>query len=74
MTTRQLFRFTASSAIDRANSVDHMFCGQASAGSNDSLSRRQASNLAHNLPAFGQDRWSARVMNGAIYSASAQKR
>ena len=75
MTTRQLFRLSMfSAAIDRANGVDHVLCGKASAGSDHGLSGGQASNLAHNLPAFSEDRRTARVVNGVIDSASAQKR
>ena len=75
MTTRQFFSFAVvSAAIDRADSMDHMSCGQPSAGSDHSLSRWQASNLAYDLPAFGEDRRSADPVNGAIHSTSAQKR
>jgi len=75
MTTRQFFSFAiVSPAIDRPDSMDHMSCGQPSPCSDHSLSRWQASNLAYNLPAFGEDGRSADPVNGAIHSTSAQKR
>jgi hypothetical protein len=74
MATRQRFHFAVfSAAIDRANGVDHVLCGQASAGSDYSFSCWQASNLAHDLPAFGEYCGPTGSVNGAIYSASAQK-
>src|ERR1039458_7326231 len=64
MTARQPFSFsTFSAAIDRPHSVDHVFCGQLSAGCDDGLSRRQTSNLAHNLSAFSEDLRSAAAGN-----------
>src|ERR1039457_1521340 len=75
MTARQPFSFsTFSAAIDRPHSVDHVFCGQLSAGCDDGLSRRQTSNLAHNLSAFSEDLRSAAAVNGAIHSPSTKKR
>src|ERR1700719_725690 len=61
-------------AIDRSNGVNHVLCGEPAAAGNHSLSRRQAPNLAHNLPALSQDSGSTRAMNGAINTAAAQKR
>jgi hypothetical protein len=75
MTTRQVLRLSMPSvAIDRTNGVDHVFRSQASTRSDDSFPSRQASDLTHNLPAFGKYRGSAGVMNGAVDPASAQKR
>jgi len=73
MTTRQLFGFPpTSAAIDGPNRVEHVFCSKISAGGDDSFSRRQATNLTHDLPAFGENGRPADSMNGAIHAASAQ--
>lgn len=75
MAARQLFGFSVfSAAIDWADRVDHIFCGEVSAGCEDGLACGQVSNFADDLSAFGEDRRSAGAMNGAIDSASPQKR
>lgn len=75
MATRQFFGFsTFSIAIDRADSMDHMFCRQPSACRDHRPPWGQASNLTNNSPAFRQYRRSASFVNGAIDSTSAQKR
>jgi hypothetical protein len=72
MTTRQLFRLPVfSAAVNRTNGVNDVFCGQTPACSDDGLSSRKASDLVHDLPAFGEYGRSASAMNGAIHSASA---
>jgi len=72
MTARQLFGFSVVSAtIDRTNGMDHMLCRQASAGSDDGFPWGQASNLAHDLPAFGEHGRSAGPVNGSIHSSTA---
>ena len=75
MTARQLFRCALITAsVHRANRMDDMFCSEASTGRNHSLSRGQATNLAHNLPALGEYGGSTCAANGSIDSASAQER
>src|SRR6204780_3762332 len=75
MATCQLLGFSVlSAAIDRPNRMDHVFRGEASAGSDDGFSSGQVSDFAHNFPALGEDGRPPRPVNGAIDSASAQKR
>jgi hypothetical protein len=75
MTARKFFSFPLlAAAINRAYRMNYVFSGQLSACSDDGLSRRQAPNPVHNLPAFGEDGRSASAVNSAIYSTAAQKR
>ena len=75
MATCQLFRFSLPSiAINRTYSMDDVLCAKPATGCNHSLSSGQPSDLAHNLPAFGEYCGTAGAVNRAIDSASAQKR
>jgi hypothetical protein len=75
MATRQFFRFALfAAAIDRAYRMDHMLCSQPSTACDYSLPRGQAADLAHNLPALGEDGSAAGAMNCSIDSTSAQER
>jgi len=75
MTTGQFLGFAfISTVINRAHCVNDVLRSQPSAGRDDSLSRGQDTNLAHNLTALGEYGGSAGAMNGSIDSATAQER
>ena len=63
-----------STSINRPHRVNHMLGGKVPAGRDHRLPNRKPPNFADDLPAFGEDGRTSRIMDGPIDSTASQQR